>query len=75
MHGTQEIIEEATALPVEERAMVVDSLLRSLNITDASIDNAWAEVAERRLNELRTGRVKSVPGDQVFDRVRKRFAR
>jgi hypothetical protein len=29
MHGTKDIIQEAAALPVEERIIVVDSLLRT----------------------------------------------
>jgi len=75
MHGAKEIIEEATALPVEERAIVVDSLLRTLNTPNSDIDKAWAGMAKRRLAELRSGRVKAVPGDLVFSRIRDRFAR
>ena len=74
MHGTREIILEATALPVEERAFVVDSLLRSLNMPDAEIDRQWLTVAERRLSDLRSGMVQAVPGEQVFANIRKRFA-
>ena len=75
MHGTKEIIQEAATLPVEERAIVVDSLLRTLNPPDAEIDKAWVRIAQRRLADLRSGRVKPVPGDQVFTKVRERFAR
>jgi len=75
MHGIKEIIQEATALPVEERVIVVDTLLRSLNIPNPDIDKAWASVARRRLAELRSGRVRAVPGEQVFERIRERFAR
>ena len=74
MHGTKEIIEEATALPIESRTVVVDSLLRSLNMPDPEIDRAWLDVAKRRLAEIRSGRVMPVPGDQVFAKVRERFA-
>jgi putative addiction module component (TIGR02574 family) len=73
MHGVKEIIKEAESLPVEERTVVVDSLLRTLNSPDPEIDRQWAEVAKRRLEELRSGRVKAVPGDRVFARVRERF--
>jgi len=75
MHSTKEIIQEAAALPVEERIIVVDSLLRTLNILDPHIDTEWAAVAKRRLAELRSGRVNPVPGDQVFARIRERFGR
>lgn len=75
MHGIKEIIQEAGALPVEERVIVVDSLLRSLNVPNPGLDKAWASVARRRLAELRSGRVRAVPGDQVFGRIGERFAR
>lgn len=75
MHGTKEIIQEASTLPVEERAMVVDSLLRTLNPPDAEIDKAWVRIAQRRLADLRAGRAQPVPGDQVFAKVKERFAR
>ncbi|MGA7876619.1 MAG: addiction module protein [Desulfoferrobacter sp.] len=72
---TKEIIEQALSLPVEERALIADSLLRSLNMPNADIDAKWAEVAKRRLQELRSGKVKAVPGDMVFDRALKRFSK
>lgn len=75
MHGTKEIIREAATLPVEERAIVVDSLLRTLNPPDAGIDKAWIRIAQRRLADLRSGRVQPVPGDQVFAKVKERFVR
>ena len=75
MHGTKEIIQEAATLPVEERAMVVDSLLRTLNPPDAEIDRSWIRIAQRRLADLRSGRVQPVPGDQVFAKVKERFGR
>ena len=75
MHGTKDIIREAATLPVEERVIVVDSLLRTLNPPDAGIDKAWARIAQRRLADLRSGRVQPVPGDQVFAKVKERFAR
>jgi hypothetical protein len=75
MHGTREIIEEAIALPVEERAVVVDSLLRSLNTPDDAIDREWTAVARRRQAELRAGLVQRVPGDDVLARARQRLAR
>ena len=71
----KELIEEVASLPVEERAIVADSILRSLNPPESEIDRKWAQVAQRRLEELRGGVVQAVPGEQVFDKVWKRFER
>jgi len=73
MPSTKEIIDQVESLPVEERALVVDSLLQTLNRTDPEIDRKWAEVARCRLEDLRSGRVKSLPGHEVLARARKRF--
>ena len=75
MRGTKDIIQEAATLPVEERAVIVDSLLRTLNPPDAVIDSAWARIAQRRLADLRDGRGQPVPGDQVLARIKERFMR
>jgi putative addiction module component (TIGR02574 family) len=74
MHGTAEIILEASSLPIEERMRVVDSLLRSLNQPDPENDGQWVIVAKRRLDDLRSGLVTSVSGEEVFEKIRKRFA-
>ena len=68
-----EIIAEVASLPVDERAMVADSILRSLNASNPEIDAKWAQAAQRRLAELCAGAVKPVPGEQVFDQIWKRF--
>ena len=66
---TKKLIEEALSLPVEERALIADSLLKSLNMPDANIEAKWAEVAKRRRQELRSGKVKAIPGDEVFSEI------
>jgi putative addiction module component (TIGR02574 family) len=74
MLGTKEIIREVECLPVEERAMVVDCILRTLSPVSSEIEKEWIDTAKSRLSELRSGKVQAVSGDEVFDRVRKRFA-
>ncbi len=60
----KEIIEAVVSLPVEERAIVADAVLRSLDAPESEIDRKWTEVAQRRLSELQSGQVKPIPGDQ-----------
>ena len=69
----QTLIDEAISLPVEDRVLVVDSILRSLNPTDAKIDREWAKVAQQRLEDLRSGNVSAVPAEEVFERIRERL--
>lgn len=71
---TKDLIAEAISLPVEERAMVVDSILKSLNPPELDIDQKWASVAKHRLKELRSGAVKGIPGDEVFKKIWKKFS-
>lgn len=74
MLGTKEIIREAECLPIEERAMVVDCILRTLSPVKSEIEKKWVDTAKKRLLELRSGQVKGISGDEVFDKVRKHFA-
>ncbi len=71
--NTKELIDEAVSLPVEERVILADFLLRSLHPPESAIDQQWASVAQRRLCELRSACVPPTPGDEVFARVWKQF--
>ncbi len=73
--NTKELIDEAISLPVEERAVVADSILKSLNKPDNDLDRKWGLIAKRRLAELRTGDVQAVPGNEVFEKIWKRFSK
>lgn len=73
MLTTKELIQEAISLSVEERAVVVDSLLRSLNPPEDEIDTLWMTLVKRRLAEIRSGMVTPIPGDEVFTKIWKRF--
>lgn len=65
----KDILEKVNSLPVEERAIVADSLLRSLNPPESDIDKKWAALAKKRLSEMRSGEIKAVPGEDVFNRI------
>ena len=72
--SVKELIAEAISLPLEERAVLVDTLLQSLNPTDADNDRAWIAEAERRLDEVKSGKVAAIPAEDVFAEIKKRFA-
>ena len=64
MNKTEDLFDEVISLPVETRTLLVDKLLQSLNPAQTEIDVLWAKEAEKRVEEIKTGKVKTVPGDQ-----------
>ena len=62
-------------MPIEDRAYIIDSLTKSMTPIDTDIDRKWLEVSKKRLDDLRIGKVHGVPGDEVFDKIWKRFKR
>jgi putative addiction module component (TIGR02574 family) len=71
MLKTNELIEEAILLPVEIRAQIIDKLLQSLNPAQKEIDKLWAKEAEKRVEEIQSGKVKAIPGEEVFKKILK----
>ncbi|MEE9344452.1 MAG: addiction module protein [Methylococcales bacterium] len=71
--NTNELIDEAVSLPVEKRVLIVDSLLQSLNQPNSKIDEKWNKVAQKRLMEMRSGKIEPVPGEQVFKKIWGKF--
>ena len=71
--NTKQLIDEVVSLPVEERALIVDSILRSLNQPESRIDREWAIEANQRLSELKSGGVEAISGNEVFSKIWSRF--
>ena len=73
MLKTDELMDEAMSLPVELRAQLIDKLLKSLNPAQAEIDELWAIEAEKRVAEIDAGKIQPIPGEKVFEKIRKRL--
>lgn len=73
MHGFKDVIRDAESLPAEERIAIIDSLLRSLNNPSSEVDKEWIKVAKSRLAEIRAGKVKTIPGEEVIAKIKERF--
>ena len=70
------VIEEALSLPADVRLSLIEKLLLSLNLPiDEEIDRIWAEEAEYRISQIEEGKVKLVPGDEVFKKIRKKYGK
>ena len=72
---SQEIATAAMKLDPKKRARLAARLIESLREEEEKLspgewERLWAEEAERRLTELRQGKAKEIPAEEVFARAR-----
>jgi putative addiction module component (TIGR02574 family) len=65
----------AESLPIELKTRLIDRLLNSIQPSQAEFDNLWAKEAERRVDEIKSGKVKTIPGDDVFKEIYNRISK
>ena len=73
MINTNELMAMAESLPIDIKTQLIERLLSSLSPAQKELDELWAAEAEMRVNEIREGKVKTIPGDQVFKEIRERI--
>lgn len=67
----RQIESKALKLPPRDRARLAERLISSLDDKeDADAEKLWVREAERRLDELRAGKVKGRPAASVFRKAR-----
>ncbi|MEW5965688.1 MAG: addiction module protein [Pseudomonadota bacterium] len=72
----EQIAEEALSLPSEAQALLADRLVESLDpLEDGYIRQLWIAEARTRRDDVRTGLVKAVPGQEALDHVRQSVTR
>jgi putative addiction module component (TIGR02574 family) len=64
-----ELLQKALSLPDAERAELAGNLIASLDPT-IDPDTAWQEEIARRWQDIRSGKVKTVPWDEVQQKAR-----
>jgi putative addiction module component (TIGR02574 family) len=67
------IYDEVLDLPTDQRLGLIDRLLESMNPSISSIQEVWVKEAEKRLESYREGKVQSIPGEEVFQRLQDRL--
>jgi putative addiction module component (TIGR02574 family) len=67
----RELESKALRLSRRERARLAQRLISSLDQeVDADVEKLWLEEAERRLGELKSGKVAGVPVEKVVRKAR-----
>ena len=69
----RELEAEVLSLPLDVRGRLTERLLESLEPSDAEIRELWIQEAERRAEEMRSGRVRGEPARQVLERIRSKL--
>ena len=72
---TMDIIEVAESLPIDLKLELIDRLLESISPTKKEVEEAWKMEAERRIEEVRSGKVKPIPVEEVFAEIERDFGK
>ncbi len=65
---------KALKLPAKDRARLAKRLIASLDPEpEEGAEEAWAREIERRVEELRTGKVRARPAEGVLREIRSKF--
>jgi putative addiction module component (TIGR02574 family) len=66
-----EIVEQTRHWPPEKVGELVDRLSEDLHACDPETEAAWQTEIARRIEDIQSGKVQGIPGEEVSARVRK----
>jgi putative addiction module component (TIGR02574 family) len=70
----EDVRKDALDLPVDDRMRLMQELHDSvLTAEEREIEQAWIVEAERRYQDWKAGRARSVPGEEVIARLREKY--
>ena len=65
--GKNEILEQALHLKANDRFLLIEELLKSLDNPDENINKIWEEEANKRVNLYKNGKLETVNEKDFFD--------
>ena len=68
-----EVLEKALTLSAQDRGLLIDRLIESLDEGPAEegVEAAWAGEIKRRVDDIRSGKTKMIPSDEVLRKLAK----
>ena len=71
MVSVEQVMKEALSLPSAWRAWLAEKLVESLEFdVDENLQTLWLSEAKKHRDEIRSGIVQSIPGEEGLARVR-----
>jgi putative addiction module component (TIGR02574 family) len=70
-----EVLEKALALSVQDRGKLIDRLIESLDDApvEEGVEEAWGTEIKRRVDEIRSGKARLIPAEEVRRRLTARL--
>ena len=73
----EKVAEEAKGLSLADRSALTRILIESLDAEPAEdlaeAEQAWQAEVEKRVDEIKSGRVKTIPAEEVFAKLRAKY--
>ena len=73
----EQVAKEAKSLSLADRSELTRILIESLDAAPAEdlmeVEQAWQMEVERRVEEIKSGRVKTIPAEEVFANLRAKY--
>jgi putative addiction module component (TIGR02574 family) len=70
-----EVLEKALALSTQDRGLIISRLIESLDEGPAEegVEAAWSDEIKHRVEEIQSGKVEMIPGEQVLSELAEEF--
>ena len=70
-----ELLERALALSSQERGLLIDRLIESLDqaVADPAAEHLWSDEIKRRVDDVRSGKIAMIAGSEVRRRLARRL--
>lgn len=62
----KEILDQALLLKPEDRFLIIEGLIQSIDEPDKKLADIWMEEAEKRLKAYREGKLEGIPMEEIF---------
>ncbi|MCK4798847.1 MAG: addiction module protein [Spirochaetes bacterium] len=67
MSSTINLISEALQLKPAEKFIVIEALIKSLDVPNPEIEKSWALEAEKRLQAYKEGKLETISFENMFE--------
>ncbi len=67
METSESLLKKALLLKPQDRFLLIDGLIRSLDEPDKDVDAIWGEEAAKRLRAHRDGKTQGITFKEVFE--------